>query len=416
MTTPGRRGSLWPVHGRGAAGVLVALVAGCAATTGLDVPVRGDPGGPADACLELGAPSGPADIVIPYVLRIATADVVFLVDVTGSMGGEVAAIRDGLRTRLAPALFATIPGTRLGVATFADFPVSPHGSPADMPFALVQRPTEALAEVEEAVASLLASGGNDAPESMTEALFQLAEGTGAAGFVPPARCPAGTGGGGCFRPDATPVILLLTDAGAHNGPGGEFAYTAPEVRDLAARYDEARDALRRRGARVLGLFSGVRGDFRAHLDTVARDTGAVGEDGVPLVFDIGMAGERLDEGVAALVGRLVEESPVDVDLVLRDGAADDGDALALVSDIVVAAPVPASGARVVSAGYESARPGTRLSFTIRLRDPGLTPGPEPRRFRLEATLRGDGAVDLLRRRIDVVVPSLTGEGCPQTGA
>ncbi|MEO0325357.1 MAG: vWA domain-containing protein [Myxococcota bacterium] len=388
-----------------------AALTACTARTGLDAPSLDTPGEAPDECLELTADNPLVVLSLPYTLRIATADILFLVDVTGSMGGEVAAIREGLRTRLAPALFATIPGTRIGVASFADFPVRPHGSPSDAPFVLLQRPTEDLDVVEAAVAELAASGGNDEAESQVEALFQLASGTGAGAFIAPVVCPPGTVGGGCFRPDATPVVLVITDAGSHNGPDGVAPYTAPEVRGLASSYEDARDALRRRGARVLGLFSGTDSGFRGQLERVARDSGAVGEDGAPLVVDIGRAGERLDEAAAEVVGRLVEESPVDVDLLLEDVGGDDGDALALVRAVELDPPRPPSGAQVTEGGYANVLPGTRIGFTLRFDLGAVAPRPQAQRFRLVATLRGDGAVALQRRTIDLVVRG-GGEGCP----
>ena len=400
---------------RGAGYALAGLITACTATTGLEAPDTEAPLEEADVCLELTADASLSELTLDYVLRIATADVVFLVDVTGSMGGEVAAIREGLRARLAPALFATSPGTRRGVATFADFPVAPHGSPSDAPFVLGQPPTDELAAVENAVAALEASGGNDAPESQVEALFQLASGAGAGGFIPPSRCPEGTVGGGCFRVEATPVVLLLTDAGTHNGPGGDFSYTAPEVRGLAARYEDARDALRARGARVLGLFSGTRPEFRAHVERIAADSGAVGDDGAPLVVDIGSAGEGRDEAVAEVVGRLVAESPADIDLVLSDVEGDDGDALALLRDVVAAPPRPAGGGRAVDGRYEDVRPGTRVAFTLRFDVDALAPRAVVQRFRLRVTIRGDGVVALERRTVDLVIPAERGEGCPQPG-
>ncbi|MEM1414794.1 MAG: hypothetical protein AAGH15_07830, partial [Myxococcota bacterium] len=171
----------------------------------------------------------------------------------------------------------------------------------------------------------------------------------------------------------------------------------------------ALDAL---GARVLGLFSGTAVGARADLERIARDTGAVGEDGAPLVSDIGLDGRDLDEGVAEVVRRLVDEGRFDVSLELEDASDDAGDALALVRDVVAAPPTPAAGASVLGDAYAGVVPGTRLRFVLSLSAEDLPPSPGPRRYRLVATVRGDGVLPLERRVIDLVVPGAEGAGCP----
>src|SRR5690606_16568137 len=119
-------------------------------------------------------------------------------------------------------------------------------------------------------------------------------GEGMGRFVPPASCPVGTVGYPCFRAQGTRIILAFTDAPSHNGPGGRDSYHG--VRPEPHSYEQTSSALRMIGAKVLGLYSGGAGGFGASdLGALARDTGAIREDGSPIVLDIGRDGSLLSE-------------------------------------------------------------------------------------------------------------------------
>jgi hypothetical protein len=90
--------------------------------------------------------------------------------------------------------------------------------------------------------------GFASPRSWIEALFATATSgglTGTSGFwvVPRAfwssrenaesgPCPAGRIGYPCFRPSALPITVLLADAPANNGPGGQYAYARSDPFNL----------------------------------------------------------------------------------------------------------------------------------------------------------------------------------------
>ncbi len=239
------------------------------------------------------------DCGVPTV-DCTVADVLFLMDTTGSMSGEIAQIQARLRDTIIPGLAAEIADVRFAVASFDDFPVGSYGSFGDVPFQLVTSITADVPTTQAAVNTLRASGGADAPESQVEALYQVATGAGISGFVPP-RGACGTGiGYPCFRPGATPIILLITDADFHNGPGGAYSYFG--VSPTPHTYSQAVSALNAIGAKVLGLMSGA--PAYDDLVAIARDTGAVASDGSPIVFDIGSDGSSLGIDVVRAVQTL----------------------------------------------------------------------------------------------------------------
>jgi hypothetical protein len=405
---------------------LASCVLGCGAKTGLEVPDAAidaaldarsvDAGVPLDSavpCIELSPDAGPVELPLDTQVEVGRADVVFLVDVTASMDQEIEQIKANLRDRLAPGIRDTIPDARLGVATFADFPVSPCGDPGDVPFTLNLPVTDDVARVQAAVSSIRTAQGRDSPESQVEGLYQIATGEGRGAFVPPSfGCPSGGFGYPCFREDALPVVLLFTDAPFHNGPGGSNPYDC-SLPVEPATYEQALAALVARDVRVMGLYSGP-GEGRADLEAVARDTGAVSGGG-PIVFDIGESGSRLTEGVIESIRTLASVIELDIDLVLVDPVPGDGvDPRAFVESVVPLRAEPMSGVGEidVAAGvFRRVRTGTRVVFQLVLRNDAVAPGRGPQRFLLELVFRGDGRQRLDSRTIEIVVPGLDGSGC-----
>lgn len=405
-----------------------ALWIGCGAKTGLDVPdVDGGPfDGGADAgmdipCVEIPLDGGIVELPLDIEAQLARADVLFLVDTTASMNDEIGQIRDGLRDEIAPGIASAIPDSELGVAVFADFPVMNCGERDDSPYDLVTLVTDDLAAVQTAVDSIPSSNGIDRPESQVEALYQVATGEGYRPYIQPSGgCPNGGNGSPCFRDDALPVVLLFTDAPFHNGPGGSNPYRCPLDESLEGRgphtYEEALARLDSINARVIGLYSGD-GSDRGEMDlrTVVEDTEALDEAGAPLIFDIGLRGERLSSSVVGAIRTLADVIEFDVDTVLNDPDPTDGvDPTTFVERVVPvrAEPMDRIGSIDAENGrFVDVRAGTRVFFRLEIRAGAAVPGPDPQRFLLEVIFRGDERTRLGSRLVEIVIPSADGEGC-----
>ncbi|MCZ7687422.1 MAG: VWA domain-containing protein [Sandaracinaceae bacterium] len=296
------RGGL--VRGRAIiAAVLVAALAGCGSKSPLYVPhyeadggtdggrdagrdggrdAGTDAGPEPDECIELPYLEPPRELEISFFAQILSADVFFLVDVTGSMGEEIDQIRSRLREEIIPGLASAIPDVRFGVGHFADFPPPTlnYGEEDDDLFVLLAPQTSNVTLVQNAVDRLPLQGGRDGPEALVEALYLTATGEGMGRFVRPATCPADTVGYPCFRGVGSRIILAFTDAPSHNGPGGHDAYSG--ISPPPHTYEVTANALRMIGAKVLGLYSGgPGGGGEADLVALARDTGAIRGDGRP---------------------------------------------------------------------------------------------------------------------------------------
>lgn len=367
---------------------------------------------PADVCIEIPPEEPTEQVAITYRVGLDTADVLFLVDVTGSMGEEIEQIRANVRDVLIPSIGMQIPDVRFAVAHYADFPIDPYGSASDEVFRLVSPVTADPAAVQGAVDTLALQMGNDGPESTTEALYLAATGEGLGELVPPSACadPAACGYP-CFRPRAAPVILLFTDAQFHNGPFDANRYEG--ITPTPHRYVEAVAALRAIGARVVGLSSsaGFDPDAVTHLRAIARDTGTVRGDGTPLVFDIGADGRRLDTGVIDAIRSLVSEVPTSIEAELLDDPTDALDATTLVSRVEAASVAPPDGARIVGDAFADVLPGSEVTFIVHFDNRTVVRTDRAQVYRLTVVLRGDGMRWLRDFVVDVVIPSRAGDGC-----
>ena len=364
--------------------------------------------GPSLPCV-VAPPDGTAVLVMGLEAQVTAADVLFLVDQTGSMGPSIDAVESTLTRVLIPGLVRSIPDVQIAIAAYRDFPFSPHGTMTDLPVEVLQTSTADLDLLDDAVQRLFPRGGGDLPESGLFALNHMATGAGYADLIEPADCPAGRFGGACLRRDAVPVICLLLDASLHGGPT-----VGPSYERLSPRppgWEETLAALDSAGITVLGLWAGsgpVGGlDGREDLEALARATGALDSRGEPIVLPIGSSAGQVVDAVRTYV----EESPIPVVRALvEDVAGDAVDATRFVRTIAAASASPADGAVIVGDHFESVRPGTRVEFRIEVGNDFLPPAVETRTFPVRVVLQDD--VNRLRTGLfDIVVPGTRGGAC-----
>lgn len=165
-------------------------------------------------------------------------DVMLLLDMTGSHAFQVTDAQTRIRDELIRPLL-TLEDVAVGVAEYADFAINPYGSAGDVAFRGLAIPTTTPSEAEAGLFALSTMSGNDTPESGVEALAVLAGLAPHPHGVVPFTCPASRVGGGCWRPDAVRVVLVLTDAANHNGPraDGTAGLESPYSRVVPAPYE-----------------------------------------------------------------------------------------------------------------------------------------------------------------------------------
>lgn len=133
-------------------------------------------------------------VTIPKSSAVSKADVYFLADTTGSMGGIIAAVQAGAASILT-ALGSLGLDIAYGVGNYKDFPNDPYAFDPQ----LAVTPVEA--SVQAAIAAWSASGGGDVPEGQFFALDRIAQ------------PPSGSIG---WRAGSKRIIVWFGDAPAHD--------------------------------------------------------------------------------------------------------------------------------------------------------------------------------------------------------
>ena len=408
-----------------------ALLTGCGAKTGLDVPdapidASRDAGvdapmlPPPPLCIEVPReePTARVGLDVPASLRVV--DVMFLIDSSASMQDEIDTVRDRLRGVVVPGILEIIPDAQFGVAIFGEFPVFPHAvDDTDVgPYRLRATITDDVARVEVALDGTPVWGNLDDPEAAIEGLYQVATGEGAGRFVAPSLgCPSGGVGGGCFRSDAFRIVMLVTDAPTHNGPPGvdpvaDYRFAGPHT------YAETTDAVQALDLFVIGLFAEDRGrpSPAAHLRALGRDTGSVDATGAPLVFDIGARGDGIGGSIVDAVRRVANDVPLDVDAVVEDRPGDAVDALDVIRGVRALSADPPDGVvSIEGPRFLGVSPGTELTFELEIDARDLPPSPERREFPARVIFRASGRSRIEVRDIVVVIPGEDGAGCDESG-
>lgn len=203
---------------------------------------------------------------------IPKVDVLFLFDVTGSMGDEINQAK-ARSTYIMNQLKTRIPDSAFGLASFADYPGSysspgyraTYGAAGDYPWRLDQPITTDVATVQNAIDGLSLKNGEDGPESYLRALWEAANID--------------------WRPGAKHIIVLFGDAPAHDpdfytsvgggnfglDPGPDGVVNTPD--DL--RMTSVIDMVRSRGITIIAVNSAdpkSNGMVQAGFEYMARQT------------------------------------------------------------------------------------------------------------------------------------------------
>lgn len=415
-------------------------------------------------------------IVLPYLgppqerdldfgTTIRVADVFFVTDTTGSMGGTLSNVQ---MTVAAPGglidrIVATIPEAWVGGGQHDDFPFGSYGGTPDEPFILAirQTPPERASAVRDAFNRIMLHGGGDGPESQTEALYQIVTGEGGMWTGPSGwgggsgtytmrryvgDCLDGGWGAPCFRDAALPIIVHFTDICSHNGPPDDDVSSCQPyvgITPSPVTWEEMIRVLNRRGVKYIGINTsggGWGGGTRCATVTApggyspcwfmkrtAIETGSVDLDGNPLVYDLPNSSDRTTfiDTVVGAIETVATRVPLDVDTSVRDDPSDPQmvDARRFIKrrqpaclsagvDRCWVAPAGIAHEDAV-ATYDTATffgvvPGTRVTFRITFQNDFYPGGLTAELFVAFIDVRGGGTTVLDTRQVYVVVPARSG--------
>lgn len=265
--------------------------------------------------------------------------------------------------------------------------------------------------------------GVDLPESPTEAIYQTATGAGGSWShssgstsVSARTCPSIPDESGmrrgypCFRPGALPIVVMVSDAAWHNGPGGTNAYTG--ITPAAHSFDQAADAMAGIGARYIGV--AVDGGGRSEHEEMARRTGTVDASGTPLVYDAsaGMVSSTIVSGIQSIAGGVKQDVSTRRENVA--GNPDEFDATLFIQAIVTVEGFRPDG---TPGGYDSKDdttfygviPGTLVDLSIDFHNDVRPSAETAETFQARIIVVGNGVADLDARNVYIVVPPEGGE-------
>jgi len=358
-------------------------------------------------------------------VQVTTADVYFLMDTTGSMGGEINNLRTGVTSGtyipgcpggIIGAIGCTIPDAWFGVGRHDDYPRGGYGgaggcgffgcAPADVVYRNVRDIAASPAAAQAGVNSLTAAGGSDWPESQSQALWAMATGNALGGFVGSRTCPGGRWGWPCFRDDAIPIVILFTDAPFHNGTIGGYNYNNGTVGITTPNFTQVVSAMNARGMKVISIdSSGNNGEVRQDLRALAFGTSSTDAGGSPFHFNISTNGSGLSSAVVDAVRELADYSRFDVSAVAYDNPSTPGiDERDFVESISAVSWGPGSCLSRSGARFNGCLPGTHTNFAVVFRNDVVMPGPTPQVFDFFIRVLLNDSTVAFEKPVRIVVP------------
>lgn len=281
-------------------------------------------------------------------------DLVFAMDSTGSMRNQNRNLRDQFNSiidyLLADQNKTKVTQPAFAVVGFEDFPAT-GGRSADKPFTLYQAMTTDRAQVQTALdamynesvtcASPSVACGGDVPEISLETLSEVATGAGFdydrngtftnANDIKPysqqsSKSTIGSLGGVGFRADAFHMVVLGTDACFKSKTKSEMCVSSAEVTAApsgTADFAEAIANLKNMSIWFVGLGSQPPPypayDPMANLNRMASETGALKQDGTPMVYPISADGSNVASQIIESLKEVVDKILVRVTVTVPDG-------------------------------------------------------------------------------------------------
>ena len=397
---------------------------------------------------------------LDFGTTIRVADVHFVTDTTGSMGGTLTRVQSTVATPgtgLIDRIVEVIPDAWIGGGQHDDMPFGGYGSGMDEPYILAIRQTpSAMADaVRTAFNGIGLHFGNDGPESQTECLYQIVTGEGGTWMYAGGGGFGGAGtytmpnyaglcldsgfGAPCFREAALPIVVHFSDICSHNGPPGEDVMSCDAYTGITPEphlWTDMIAAMNRRGAKYIGINTtstrcatvvGPSGWSPCYfMNRTAEDTSTVDLDGNPLVYDLPSGGgsdAAFTDTVIGAIETLATRVPLDVDTGLRDDPGDpEGiDATRFIRDRRPAcrARPPTDPCWTAAAGvthdqavastddntFFGVLPGTRVLFRITFQNDFVMGATTAKVFVAYIDVRGGGSSVLDTRQVYIVVPA-----------
>ncbi len=383
-------------------------------------------------------------VILPYLsddtrefdfsTRLRAADICFVVDTTGSMGGTIAQVQSTLEGTIVPGIVAAVgPDADVRYAMTAHGDFAEGGTNYVQNMRVFQLMTTDVAAVRAATMSLRADNGGDGPESQVPAMHALISGFGTpryggsatremvpetdcGGVDPDGRLPYGWC---CFEEGRVPIMVLFSDAPWHNGvdngdgipPGGNFYGSVPD----AATWTQLTSEMTRRGAYFVGIDVGGGQTFQ-NSRQLAMLTGTVDGAGAPIAF-MGAA-SSVAANVVDAISRIAGSTRQDITTRVDPNLAETRIAAPNTTASFIDAVVPLRGSPAAPTGFDSmdattfynVSPEARVTFRVDFNN-DFQPGTDVAQvFTTTIVVLGRAGAEVDRREVYIVVPREGGGG------
>ena len=363
---------------------------------------------------------------LKFKTDVEKVDILILLDRSSSMSGEIDNLKLGINSEIVTNISANINDAGFGLATFDDW----KALNGDTIFSLVQPITTSTTDIQTAVDGIsnLSSCGW---EPHHEALYQIADGSGYSGeftftkressvnacdvdgdyypSIPAADCSSSDGsiGGACFRKDAMPIIIMLSDEGFTSYPAEVFSWTI-DYHDKA----DAIAALNDINAKFIGVDSwdaamtwtpAPEADFKE----ISTATGSVSAtDGEPFFYKINSDGTGLSAQIKDAVMELT--SNIKLDVWVEGESVTNPESINTAQFIKNGTPLSSEPVNSYSSKdankFFDVNPGAKVNFDMRFYNDFYEPDKvEATVFKAKINVLGDGAL-LDTREVIIIVP------------
>ncbi len=329
---------------------------------------------------------------LDFSTDITKADILFMVDLSGSMDGEISNLKSGISNTLIDSIKNKIPDAGFGINTFDDY--ADHG---DKGTRINQYITTNESTIKSAVNTI--NTNNGAWEPHINALYYSAknESHGTAGVVD-CSLYEGSIGGACFRDGALPIFIMMTDESFVNN------YNQVTIQ-------QAYDAMNQINAKFIGINSGTDSTLTSNLKAVSTNTGSVDASNNPFFYTISSNGSGLSTQIADGVSYLASNVPLDV-LTTKESIvnAQNIDVTQFIKAVkpnkrtLTDTSVVTCSSDCSETTFFSVKPGTTVTFDIDFYNDFFEPTTtETTAFRAKINVFGEGSI-LDVREVYIIVP------------
>ncbi len=371
---------------------------------------------------------------LTFDTRIDAIDVAILLDISESMDDELNDLKKNIRS-----IMSAISDNSRSAGSYATFALATFGW--EHPYQLRQTATASAEKIQKALNEIKTASDTD--ELHDIALFALASGQsldtevqrclrGFGGCDQDIKKPAvvavdavecheavGTEGGACFRTEAMPVFIMITDEGFMHCLQPEDTAVGEDAQcrygSAAPGQDEAIAVMSGIGAKFIGIDTGFSEDGKetnaAYDDflAVAKRTGSLDSDDQPFVYHTGSeSGEQLSEKIVAAIKQLTTYIIMDVSTRVTANEQCSGRSVGdfVLSRVPIRAIPGDSVSRVDDTTFYEVKKGSQLLFDVSFYNDFCTNySDKPMSYHAHIAVYGNGSF-LHSQLVTVIVPPM----------